>query len=258
MNRRATKLRKCVHLTCFLLGFFRLSVTSARASDDDLTPDKRDRNFQQDRDDDEKNYVSARDRKVGVGDVDIYARYAHAARGQSANGLTDLASIGFDTRGYYGKQAGYAFGLGFQLGMGVGSSFIYDAHISPVGWGVGLGHSGFLMLLGGVGIDGATSRIPASATLPVQALLAFDIQRRVRVGFDGTITWVTNSDRENGARILGSGDEFDLGASIRIGKSLAMDQFNMGRGYFFRVDRKEQFGTTFFGLSVGLEIDGSG
>ena len=258
MNRRVRVLRKYVHITCILLGFFRLSVTSASADDDFVVPEKHDRNFQQDRDDVEANYVSAHDRKFGVGDVDIYARYARAARGQSANGLTDLASLGFETHGYYGKQAGYAFGVGFQLGMGVGSSFIYDAHVSPIGWGVGLGHSGFLMLLGGVGIDGATSRIPASATFPVQALLAFDIQHRVRVGFDGTITWVTNSDRENGARILGTGDEFDLGASIRIGKSLAMDRFNMGRGYFFRVDRKEQFGTTLFGLSVGLEIDGSG
>jgi hypothetical protein len=249
--------RKYVYIACFLLGFFRLSVTSARADDDFVVPGGS-FGFQQDRDDHEENYVSARDRKFGVGDVDIYARYAHAARGQSANGLTDLASIGFDTRGYYGKQSGYAFGIGFQLGMGVDSSFIYDAHVSPIGWGVGLGHSGFLMLLGGVGIDGATSRIPASAIFPVQALLAFDVQRRVRVGFDGTITWVTNSDRENGARILGTGDEFDLGASIRIGKSLAMDHFNMGRGYFFRIDRKEQFGTTFFGFAVGLEIDGSG
>ena len=138
-----------------------------------------------------------------------------------------------------GKESGYAFGLGFQLGMGIDSSFIYEAHVSPLGWGLALGHSGYVMLLGGVGVDGATSRIPISAILPVQALVAFDVQRRVRLGFDGTLTWVTNSDRENGVRILGTGDEFDLGASIRIGKSLAMDQFNMGRGYYFlRIDQQ--------------------
>jgi hypothetical protein len=232
-------------------------MTFARA-DDVIVPDKSTSNFQQNRDDDDRNYVAARDRKFGVGDVDIYARYAKARRGPSTTGLSDFATIGLDTRGFYGKQAGYAFGLGFELGMGIDSSFVYGAHISPIGWGVAIGPSGYIMLLGGVGVDGATSRIPLSATLPVQALLAFDVQHRVRIGFDGTLTWVTNTDRENGARLLGTGDEFDLGASIRIGKSLAMDQFNMGRGYFFRVDRKDQFGTTFYGFSVGLEIDGAG
>jgi hypothetical protein len=248
-----------MYFACFLLGFFRLSVTSARADDDVVVPEKKsDAPFQHDRDDVESNYVSAANRKFGVGDVDIYARYAHAGRDQSANGLTDLASIGFDTRGVYGRRAGYAFNLGFQLGMGVDSSFIYDAHVSPIGWGLSLGHSGFILLTGGVGIDGATSRIPASAIFPVQAAMAFDVQHRVRVGFDGTITWVTNSEREHGARLLGTGDEFDIGASIRIGKSLAMEQFNMGRGYYFRIDRNDQFGTTFYGFAVGIEIDGSG
>lgn len=252
--------RNYVHIACFLLGFFRLSVTPAHADEDFVVPEKRShaRYYEEDRDDVESNYVSASDRKFGVGDVDIYARYAHAARGENANGLTDLASIGFDTRGYYGKQTGFAFNLGFQLGMGVDSSFIYDAHVSPLGWGIGIGHSGFILLTGGVGIDGATSRIPASAIFPVQAALAFDVQHRVRVGFDGTITWVANSDRQNTVRILGTGDEFDVGASLRIGKSLSMDHFNMGRGYFFRIDRKDQLGTTFYGFSIGLEIDGSG
>ncbi|MEO7111380.1 MAG: hypothetical protein ABI183_13160, partial [Polyangiaceae bacterium] len=65
-------LRRYMYFTCFSLGFFRLSVTSASADDDFVVPEKHDHNFQQDRDDDERNYVSARDRKFGVGDVDIY------------------------------------------------------------------------------------------------------------------------------------------------------------------------------------------
>jgi hypothetical protein len=251
-------MRNHVYITCFLLGFFRLSVISAQAdspspSPDWLTPDKANEHH----DDPNHQQIAPSDRKYGVGDVDIYARYAQAAHG-SANGLSRLGTIGMDVHGLYGKQAGYAIGAAFDLGIGIDSSFVYGARISPIGWGLAIGPSGYLMLLGGVGIDGATSHVPASGILPVQLLLAFDIRTRVRLGFDAGVTWVTNSDRENGARILSSGDELDLGTFIRVGSACDCGDFNLGRGYFFRLDRKDQMGTTFFGLAFGLEIDASG
>ncbi|MEO8875748.1 MAG: hypothetical protein ABI461_09195 [Polyangiaceae bacterium] len=199
-----------------------------------------------------------RDRKFGVGDVDIYARVAHAANGHSAQGLTELGTVGLDLHGLYGKEAGYAFGLGFDFGVGVDSSFIYGVRFLPLGWGVSLGHNGYLMLVGGIGVDGATSHIPASGIFPTQLLLALSVSSRVRIGFDAGITWAANSDRQNGARSLANGDELDVGTSLRVGEPCKCDSFTMSRGYFFRLDRKDQMGTNFIGFSIGLEIDGAG
>src|SRR5665213_3582714 len=113
-------MRKCMHIACFLLGFFQLfshealADSPAAVADDVITPGDRG-----DHESDHHEPVAPQDRKFGVGDVDIYARYARAARGGSANGLTDFGTVGMDVHGLYGKQAGYAFGLGFELGTGI-------------------------------------------------------------------------------------------------------------------------------------------
>jgi len=262
-------MRKCVRTTCILIGFLALATRVARADDepthpthdDFLTPSKAlsgDHGTLDDRGGEDHPPVPARDRKYGVGDVDIYTRYAHAARGASANGLTQLGTVGLDVHGLYGKQVGYAFGLGFDLGLGIDQSFAYGARISPLGWGLALGPSGYMMLIGGIGFDGVSARVPLSGIFPVQLVAAYDVTARVRIGFDAGLTWAANSDRIS-ARNLAVGDELDLGTSLRIGTGpCGCGDFHMGRGYFFRLDRKEQMNTTFFGISVGLEIDGAG
>ena len=207
---------------------------------------------------DEDDEFSAGKRDYGAADAFIYARYARSARGTSIGGLTDLATVGLDAHGFLGTRFGYCFALGFDLGGGVDGSFAYGAHISPVGFGVAIGPSGYLMALGGVGFDGATARIPLSATLPTELVLAFDVAHRARIGMNAGITWVTNDARTNGVRILGEGDELDFGTYVRIGRSKDDSRFHTGRGYFFRLDRKAQMGTTFVGFSFGLELDASG
>ncbi|MGH7280976.1 MAG: hypothetical protein ACRELY_05585 [Polyangiaceae bacterium] len=207
---------------------------------------------------DDDSGFSAGKRDYGAGDAFIYARYARVARGTSVNGLTDLATVGLDAHGFFGTHVGYCFAVGYFLGGGVDGTFAYGAHISPVGFGIAIGPSGYLMALGGVGFDGATSRIPLSATFPTELDLAFDVARRTRIGMNAGIDWVTNVLRANGVRQLAVGDELDLGTFVRIGRAREDSRAHTGRGYFFRVDRKGQMGTSFIGFSIGLELDASG
>ncbi len=207
---------------------------------------------------DEDDGFSASKRDYGAADAFIYARYARAARGTSIDGLTDLATVGLDAHGFFGRRFGFCFALGFDLGGGVDGTFAYGAHLSPAGFGIAIGSSGYLMGLIGVGFDGATARIPLSATLPAELDLAFDVAHHTRIGMNAGIDWVTNDSRANGARQLGVGDELDLGTFVRIGRSKDESRFHTGRGYFFRVDRKGQMGTSFLGFSIGLELDASG
>lgn len=238
---------------------------SARADGEMLRPryryedrDRRDEVYERDQDDSNEASSPSSDREYGVADAEIYARYARSLRHTSANGLTDLATVGLDAHGLYGKRAGYAFGLGFALGGGVDGTFAYGMHLSPAGFGIALGKNGYVMLLAGIGFDGATSRVPLSLTFPTEALLAFDVGRNARIGMDAGITWVTNDSRQNGARQLSVGDELDLGTFVRIGRRRSEDHFHTGRGYFLRLDRKGQLGTAFLGISIGLELDVSG
>lgn len=207
---------------------------------------------------DEDEGFSPAKRDYGAADAFIYTRYARSARGTSIGGLTDLATVGLDAHGFLGGRFGYCFALGFDLGGGVDGTFAYGAHLSPVGFGVAIGPSGYLMALGGVGFDGATARIPLSATLPTELLLAFDVAHRARIGMDAGITWVTNDSRTHGVRVLSEGDELDFGTFVRIGRTKDESRFHTGRGYFFRLDRKAQMGTSFVGVSIGLELDASG
>lgn len=208
---------------------------------------------------DEDDGFSAGKRDYGAADAFIYARYARTARGTSIGGLTDLATVGLDAHGFFGNRFGYCFALGFDLGGGVDGTFAYGAHVSPAGFGIAIGSSGYLMALVGVGFDGATARIPLSMTLPAELDLAFDVAHHARIGMNAGIDWVTNDSRANGARQLSVGDELDLGSYVRIGRSRDQDnRFHTGRGYFFRVDRKGQMGTSFIGFSIGLELDASG
>ncbi len=193
-----------------------------------------------------------------LGDAAIYARYARSARGQSAGGLTDLVTVGFDGHAFYGHHLGYAAGLGFALGGGVDGAFAYDLHFSPAGFGVRLGDKGYIIATFGVGFDGATSRIPLSFVVPADLVFAFDLAHHVRLGMNAGLDFTTSEDRRHGVRQLGFGDELDLGTFVRIGRDGHPDGdsgFASGRGYFVKLDRKAQLGTSFIGLSIGLELD---
>jgi hypothetical protein len=201
-------------------------------------------------------FRSVDERRMGLATTTLFFRYAHTRDAAALSGLSDVFVGGFSTRAAYGKRLGYAFGLDLSLGGGGAPGFAYDAHLFPLGAALALGPTGFLGVFGGIGSDGVTARIPGTLTLPAELRLELDVTRRARLGALFAVAWAPLAPaRRGGSTLLPFADETTMALSARFGKTFPREGANMGRGYFFRLERREQRKTILLGLAFGVEID---
>ena len=108
----------------------------------------------------------------------------------------------------------------------------------------------------GVGASGVTDRIPITFVVPAEARLELDIGRRARVGLSAGLTWTPAApERRGGSAMVPFADESSLAITARLGKTFPDFGASLGRGPFFRLERREQRGTALFGVSIGYEVD---
>ncbi|UQA63126.1 hypothetical protein [Polyangium aurulentum] len=205
---------------------------------------------------DEEPFTAVDSRDYGLGTVSMYLRYAHSRDSARLAGLSDLVVGGLSARAVYGKRIGYGVGAGLELGGGGAPGFAYSFELYPLGGAVALGPTGFLGVFLGVGVNGVTARVPVSLALPAELRLEFDWTRRARLGALFAVAWHPAQDaRIGGSLLLPFVDETTMALTARFGKTFPRYRANMGRGYFFRLERKEQMRTVLFGLAFGVEID---
>jgi hypothetical protein len=204
-----------------------------------------------------REFSPVEERDFGFAMAHLYARYARSRDADALAGLSDLVVGGISARGIYGRRVGYGFGLGLEIGASVvdpGFAFSFD--LFPAGVAVAIGPTGFFGAFFGVSVGGVTARVPYSIMLPAELRLELDVTRRARLGAMLAVSWApAEEDRRGGSELFPFADETTLALTARFGKTFPRSGSNMGRGYFFRLERREQMGTTLLGLAFGVEID---
>lgn len=160
-------------------------------------------------------------------------------------------------RGLLGKTLAYGFGVDFELGAGVPTSFAYAAHLYPLGVGVAFGPTGYFALFGGIGTSGVTTLVPSALELPLEARLELDVTPFARVGARASVSWdVGAPERARSALLGGAASEVAFGAMARFGKTRRLqDHGALGSGYFFAFERREMMASAWLALVFGVEMD---
>lgn len=195
------------------------------------------------------------ERQVGLATATMSVR-ALVARDSLPSGLSSLYLAGLSTRGIYGKRIGYGFGLGFEFGASSAPGFAFGCDFFPAGVALAIGPTGYLGAFFGIGVNGSTARLPYAFVMPIELRLEVDWTRRARLGAIASISFTpTNDARRGGSDLFSFADESLLGVSARFGKTFQEYGTTMGRGYWFRLERRELQRTVFLGGSFGVEID---
>jgi hypothetical protein len=165
-------------------------------------------------------------------------------------------------RALIGREAPilYGAGLDYQLGVSAPGGFAYELDLYPIGFGFMLGHTASLGVRAGVGISGVTGRLPVTAQFPVEALLEFDLHRRVRVAAWGRVSWVTTDDRSGGSDTASFADELSAGLALRWGKRYYENRSSMsaGNGFYVAALVTEQLGSRVLGVAFGHSLNAAG
>src|SRR5262245_45700229 len=170
--------------------------------------------------------------------------------------MSDVFVGGISARAAYGKRVGYGAGIDLSLGGAGAPGFAFDFDLYPVGVAFPFGPTGLLGLFFGIGGGGVAARGHPALTLPAAPRPAFDLPRRARLGALFAVAWTpVDSARRRGSLLLPFVDETTMALTARFGKTFPRHGANMGRGYFFRLERKEQMQTVLLGLAFGVEID---
>jgi hypothetical protein len=195
-------------------------------------------------------------RRFGLGTVSMYMRYAHSRDAAPLAGMTDLVMGGLAARAMYGSRVGYAFGVGLELGAAGAPGFGFAFDLYPTGVAVALGPTGLFGLFLGLQAGGVTGRVPFSLTFPAELRLELDVTRRARLGALFAVAWAPVEEaRRGGSALVGFADESLMALTARFGKTFPRYGSNLGRGYFLRLERREQMKTVLLGLAFGVEID---
>ncbi|TKD00084.1 hypothetical protein E8A74_35615 [Polyangium fumosum] len=196
------------------------------------------------------------DRRYGLGSVNMFLRYAQARDPEAARDLSGLFMGGLSARALYGKRLAYAFGLGLELGAGGAPGFGFGFELYPAGVAVAIGPSGYLGLFTGIGVNGVTARVPMTLVLPTEVRLELDVTKRARLGALFAVNWTPADDvRQTRAGLIPFVDETTMALTARFGKTFEKYGTLMGRGYFFRLERRELMRTVFLGLAFGWQLD---
>lgn len=205
---------------------------------------------------DDRPFPEVGQRQFGLGTAAMHLDFVHAREPVRLAGLSDYALAGLSFRAVYGKRVGYAAGLDLALGGGGAAGFALDTVLFPVGGAVMFGPTGGFGVRFGVGASGVTDRIPITLVLPAEARLEFDVWRRARFGLSAGVTWTpVSAERQGGTRMVPFADESFLAITARLGRTFPDFGASLGRGAFFRLERREQRGTALFGISIGYEVD---
>lgn len=208
---------------------------------------------------DERTYDGDQERDYGAAMAQMFAGVARVRRPADAGGLAERVTVGLQGRAVYAKRhLGYAVGSDLELGMGFPAGFAYGFHVYPAGIAWTIGPTGYIALLGGVGVSGVTARVPGGLELPVEARAELDAGSRVRLGLHATTIWVPRVSERRGGSMLPFGDELVLGTFVRVGRTRTSSFGTMGRGHFLGLERHEVMRTYWLGLSYGVEIDFGG
>lgn len=203
-----------------------------------------------------REFTSVDGRRFGLATVSMYLRYAHSRDAAPLAGMTDLVMGGLAARGGYGGRVGYGFGVGLELGAAGAPGFGFGFDLYPTGLAVAIGPTGFLGLFLGLQAGGVTGRVPFSLTFPAELRLELDVTRRARLGVLAAVAWAPVEEaRRGGSALFDFADESLMALTARFGKTFPRYGANMGRGYFLRLERREQMKTVLLGLAFGVEID---
>ncbi|MCK6589610.1 MAG: hypothetical protein HUU21_27535 [Polyangiaceae bacterium] len=252
---RPRRLRVCGHTGVALvaaLSFWSISIGAPGISAAEVLRPDPDEN-----DDFTRPFTPVDERRFGLGTVSMYLRYAHARDAAPLAGMTDLVMGGLAARGIYGSRIGYGFGLGLELGAAGAPGFGFHFDFYPSGVAVAIGPTGFLGLFLGLQAGGVTGRVPYSLTFPAELRLELDITRHARLGALVAVAWApVEAARRDGSELFSDfADESLIALTARFGKTFPRYGSNMGRGYFFRLERREQMKTVLLGVALGVEID---
>jgi hypothetical protein len=201
-------------------------------------------------------FVPIEERSVGLASSHLEVRYARARDPELLSGLSDLVAFGLSARAMYGERLGYAAGAAFELGVAAPAGFVSAFELYPAGAALAIGPTGYLGAFLGVSANGVSARVPYTVTLPAELRLELDVTRRARLGALVAIAWAPAEEaRRGGSQLVPFADETTAAITARFGKTFPRDGNNLGRGYFFRVERREQMGTVLLGGAFGVEID---
>lgn len=201
------------------------------------------------------------EREIGTGVGQMWLRGAAVRRPSEAGGLRALADAGLSARGVWGDCSGWAFGLDLELGGAAPAGLVYGGRLYPAGLGVLVGDTGYLALMGGVGVFGVTGSVPAGFELPAEARVELDVTRRARVGARANVVVLpTSDDPRRRSALWPLVDELSMAAYARpFGgtRRRAGSTQVLGHGWFFGLERREILGSYWLGAIVGAEIDGA-
>ena len=196
------------------------------------------------------------DRQYGLGSTNMFLRYAHARDPEAARDLSGLFMGGLSARALYGKRLAYAFGLGFELGAGGAPGFGFGFELYPAGVAVAIGPSGYFGVFTGIGVNGVSARVPMTLVLPAEVRLELDVTKHARLGALFAVNWTPADDvRQTRAGLIPFVDETTMALTARFGKTFEKYGTLMGRGYFFRLERRELMRTVFLGLAFGWQLE---
>ncbi|HVK64608.1 MAG TPA: hypothetical protein VM694_09040 [Polyangium sp.] len=196
------------------------------------------------------------DRQYGLGSTNMFLRYAHARDPEAARDLSGLFMGGLSARALYGKRLAYAFGLGLELGAGGAPGFGFGFELYPAGVAVAIGPSGYFGVFTGIGVNGVSARVPMTLVLPAEVRLELDVTKHARLGALFAVNWTPADDvRQTRAGLIPFVDETTMALTARFGKTFEKYGTLMGRGYFFRLERRELMRTVFLGLAFGWQLE---
>jgi hypothetical protein len=115
--------------------------------------------------------------------------------------------------------------------------------------------TGYLGILGGVGVSGASEQLVAALEFPVELRLEVDLGPRARIGLFARESF-TPFEPARSFGVTGLG-ELAFGIRARLGNGWGYREGALGSGTFFGFERREVARTSMFGFVLGTEIDAS-
>ena len=201
-------------------------------------------------------HAQYRDWKASA-DLDIDAGYARGTQPSDVEERDGEASFGMRLRGTAGKNpVQYGLGFSYRLGSSHPGGFLYAVELLPIGLGVVVSDRFRLVVRGGAGVSGVTSRVPFAGDFPVEARLDLRLTSWLALGSFARVSWTTSSQRSHGVTAIEFGDELCAGARLRIGRHYDHGQGLRGNdGYYLQALISESLGSRFIGGAFGYAID---
>jgi hypothetical protein len=156
-----------------------------------------------------------------------------------------------------GRHLMLALGLDFELGFAVPGAFVWSVHLLPLGGALVFASRGHLSVVGGLGASGVTDgQLPAAFELPVDAELAVDLGRYLRVTLGARATWVPGARREVPVdELLPLGlDQVDLRAGLSLGTRADEHRVTWGDGVFLGAILSQRDDSRWLGLVLAIDI----